>query len=242
MAVRKKDIVRDKAGGKRSGAYIGFRALTIILWRLTAAKHTPQRLAELTGISVTRVRCILKQLLELQIVDRVSWEKAAHGFPAPIYRAGSGERVPAILNHRGEPQAYADFKPRLQPRVVAFASFVQAIQLGPSSLSRICHESGLVSSRASELIRGLHERKLIHVAGWDRDSDGHVSRLWSWGKAEDAPRPASRGRQRHVRSDAKFIRSSWAGTVVQLKRGAGIHNPSCRATTSAVNSAAQPAV
>lgn len=234
MAVRKTDRIRQKARGYKTGAYIGFKALTIILWRLKTAKHTPQRLCELTGTSLRLMRCLLKQLLELQLVDRVGWEPVAHGFPAPIYRAGEGERVPAPLNHKGLPQAYADFKPRLQPRVVAFASAIQSIQLGASSLNDICHESGLAPSRASVLLRELHARKMVHVAGWIKPKATPIYRLWAWGEAEDAPKPLPLEKRRvRVRREAKHVGSSWASTVVQMKRNAGIHNPSCRATATA---------
>lgn len=140
----------------------------------------------------------------------------------------------ATLERDGLQLAYADFKPRLQPRVVAFASAIQSIQLGASSVNEICHESGLAPSRASELLRELHARKMVHISGWVKPKGSPIFRLWSWGEAEDAPRPLPLGARRvRVRTDYKHVGSSWASTVVQMKRVAGINKPACREAVAA---------
>ena len=215
--------------GKRSGAYLGYRALGALLG-LLRDDRTPQALSTATGVALPRMRSLLKQFLALSLVDRVGWERPPHGYATPVYRLGYGYVAPAPLMPCGQPQTHADFKPALQPRIVAFASIVQALRLG-GPIAEIEHQSGVPRSRLFQAVANMHRLRLIHVRAWDISPTGPMSRVWAWGGGKDAPRPKPMPR---VRRHAAHVlgRSPWIETVVGLKRQAGIKRPSARQPSS----------
>ena len=217
--------LRSKIKRGRSGAYLGYSALATILSVLREEK-TPQAASDITNVGLPRMRLLLKQFLDLGVVDRVGWEFPTHGYAAPVYRMGSGLQVPAPKMPNGMPQTLADFRPRLQPRIVAFCSLVQALRHG-GSLTEIAHQSGVAAGRLSDVVKHMHALRLVHISGWDRSPVGPVWRLWAWGSGVDVRRPKCRPRVRN-RAAAVLGRTSWAETVVSLKRGAGIKRPSAR--------------
>lgn len=214
--------------GKKTGAYMGFAGLACVL-AMTKNPTSPHDVVKTIGIGLKRASGILRQFWLLGLVHRVGWVKPKHGFPTPVYKIGDGEDVPAMIGRDGRPHAYADMRPKvMEPRVVAFASVLQAMEL-PVTVAELGRQSGLSESRLRELLRLMNapDIGLAYVAGYEPRDDGmgaHAA-LWCYGiNKRNAPRPAPGPRIRHKRK-TDLVRHQWANVVMDLKRNAGIKYP-----------------
>lgn len=214
--------------GKKPGAYMGFAGLACVL-AMTKNPTAPPDVTKTIGISIKRAAGILRQFWLLGLVHRCGWIKPKHGFPTPIYKIGTGEDVPAMIGAEGRPHAYADMRPKcMEPRIVAFASVIQAMEL-PVSVAELCHQAGISDSRLRELLRHMNQRDigLAYIAGYQprEDNAGPPMALWCYGiNKRNAPRPVAGPRRRNKRK-TDLVRHPWANTVMDLRRNAGIKRP-----------------
>lgn len=214
----------------RSGAYIGMPGYATMMACLKRPR-TSAAVARMTGVNAANAKVLLKQFHAMRLIHRVGWHQPTRGFDQPIYLIGDGIDVPARLTRSGKPMPHADHQPRLIQRVVAFASFMQALQ-GEAPMSRkdLEREAGLTHTAVDRLLKRLlsPEVRLAFVAAHDirADNAGPPTALYSFGiDQDDAPKPertARRIRDR-VRRDVK--KGSWTQTVFSLKRQAGIQQP-----------------
>lgn len=217
--------------GKKPGAYVGFAGLACVL-AMTKDPTSPTDVTKTTGIGVKRAAWMLRQFWLLGLVHRCGWIKPKNGFPTPIYQIGDGEDVPAMKGPDGRPHAYADVRPkRMEPRIVAFASVIQAMQ-SPVSVAELMHQSGVSDSRLRELLWVLNRRDvgLAYIAGYQprEDRAGPQMALWCYGiNKRNATRPAPKPRIRMHRNARKeaVCKGGWVNTVLELRRGAGIARP-----------------
>lgn len=223
--------------GTKTGAYMGFAGLACIL-AMTKKPTSPHDVVKTVGIGIKRASGILRQFWLLGLVHRVGWIKPTNGFPTPVYQIGDGEDVPAMIGSKGRPHAYADMRPKImEPRVVAFASAVQAMEL-PVTVVELCRQSGLSESRLRELLRVMNapDIGLAYIAGYEPRDDGMgaLSALWCYGiNKRNAPRPKAGPRIRNKRR-ADLVRHPWANVVMDLKRNAGIKHPKVKMLEPAI--------
>ena len=218
-------VKHDGDKQRRSGAYIGFSGYASIL-ACTKTPVTDVQVAEITGIGQPCVRRLLKQFHALRLIHRVGWELPKHGFDKPIYALGPGEDVPTRMAANGKPMPHADFRPRLQERVVAFASVIHALDQ-PMTLAELEAQSGVFGSRLSELTRHLMrpEVRLIRICAWQRRQapGGRPVRVLEYGPDQrDAPRPRLiKSKAARDRARRHILRPHWDQMVMTLKREAG---------------------
>lgn len=223
MRIRK-DADRPK---RRAGAYIGYNGYATLL----ACLKTPRtyvEVAEITGVYAPKLRRLLKQFHAMRLIHRHGWFKPSHGCDIPIFALGDGQDAPIPLTKAGKPQPYQDHKPKLCPRVVAFASLVHALKMGASSMATLQHESGF-SQPLSTLLSHMRSPaiRLVTVTGYQRRSDGSGPwiALYEWlpdGKDAKRPGPQTPERKREMDRVRRAIgRQAWVQTVFALKRNAG---------------------
>jgi hypothetical protein len=207
---------------------MGFAGLAHVL-AMTKAPTSPADVTATIGLSFKRASGVLRQFWVMGLVHRVGWIKPKHGFPTPIYQIGKGEDMPAMIGAEGRPHAYADMRPKvMEPRVVAFASVIQSMEL-PIGVEDLVHQSGVGTSRLRELLKVLRQSdiSLVYIAGYSQrpDKSGAPMALWCYGiDKRNAPRPKKPPRIRNRRK-ADLVRPQWANTVMDLRRGAGINRP-----------------
>lgn len=73
---------------------------------------------------------------------------------------------------------------------LAFTGFIEELVSGPSTSAALTEVTGLHFRTVNRLLRLMHERKLIHVSGWEKDALGRIGvRVYSFGAGKDAKRP-----------------------------------------------------
>lgn len=208
---------------RRAGAYVGYVGYAKIL-AATAEPRTHAEISAITGVYEKGLLRLLKQFRAFGLVHRVGWVKPDHGFAMAQWKLGMGEEAPVPLNAKGRPQAYHDQRPKMQPRAVAFASLVNALQQGASSRTSLMEQSGLPHGALHRVIAAMHKMKLITVAAWTRREDGCGPWIpcYEWGPGvPNIPRPKARKRKDYRKMRREMALPAWARTVVGLKRQAG---------------------
>lgn len=220
-------VRKGASAGKRSGAYVGYVGYAKILACLLA--HGPMthlKIAEVTGIYHAKLRGMLKQFRALKLIHRIGWEKPKHGFDIAIWQLDEGDDVPAPLNNFGRPQAYQDHRPALIPRIVAFASLIDALRLEPSTRSQLEHQSGIAHGSLSRALDYMRKAHLITIASYSRRSDGSgpwiPHYVWNPGGANvTKPQPKTSAERDNRKTARVLTLNGWDRTIVGLKRSAG---------------------
>lgn len=218
-------VAKEGARPRRSGAYIGFAGYATILACLKQPR-TDVEVADITGIWQGGVRSLLKQFHALRLIHRVGWVRpSGRGFDKPVYLLGRGDDVPAKLTQAGGAMPFADFKPRLQERVITFASLVHALE-HPITLADLAAQSGVYGSRLSEITRHMMSApvRLIFICGYETVTlkGGGTARILQYGPdRRDVRKPPTACRITRERRRRDIRRPQWDQLVMSLKRGAG---------------------
>lgn len=81
-------------------------------------------------------------------------------------------------------------KPKNRLNAVLYATLLAELVEGPTTRQEMIDHTGLSRQTILSLVRALHERGLIHVASWERDSRGkHSIAAFQFGRAKDVKRP-----------------------------------------------------
>jgi len=68
-------------------------------------------------------------------------------------------------------------------------NLIEALQNGTYSMAELAEESGLHYHTVRNFCKLAHERKMIHIVMWEKDTRGRdMVRIYKWGKGIDAKR------------------------------------------------------
>ena len=77
------------------------------------------------------------------------------------------------------------------------ARLMKALMDNDMTYQELADHVGLHYLTVARFMRELHKQKVIHVAEWRRDARGCASaKVWAFGEAKDAKKPAPLGRTR----------------------------------------------
>ena len=72
----------------------------------------------------------------------------------------------------------------------SFTAILEQMLAGPSTATELTQASGMTQRYINQLIRTMHQRKVVHVSGWEKDAIGRVAvKVWTLGHGKDAKRP-----------------------------------------------------
>jgi hypothetical protein len=78
---------------------------------------------------------------------------------------------------------------RLNARLYAMA--LEEMAAGPSTRRELCESTGLGDKTVEAIVRALHQRRLIHIAAWEKDALGRYTvAAFKFGRGTDAKKPA----------------------------------------------------
>lgn len=100
---------------------------------------------------------------------------------------------------------------------VLFAMAVEELVQGPTSRKELMEHTGLSPETVFSIIRALHSRRLIHIAGWERDGADRASiAAFEFGDKPDAKKPRRRTHMENKRTQQERKRRA---AVVQATAG-----------------------
>lgn len=201
---------------RKTGAYIGYAGYASVLAVVRIAGVAPASLVALvTGIDPQRTRLLLKQFLVMRLVHRAGWHRpTGRGIDLPLYAFGDGEDAPARPTADGRPMPHADFRPRIERRVLQFASVCHAMTDEPACMQKLEHESGVCMPRLSELLAHMTSPavRIAHIGAWQArpgQPGGPPMKAYMMGFRKcDANRPKPRGRT--LRDERRMLESRLA--------------------------------
>lgn len=224
--------------GVRIGPNLGYSGLAYAL-AMTRKPTSPFDVTRVIGLGHKKASSLLRQLWLFKRVHRCGWIKPKHGFPTPIYKFGPGEDAPAMIGADGLPHAYADMRPkRFDPRIVAFCSLLDALDLGPSSVEELARQSGVAESRVRKALTVMNAPavRLAYIESHQArtNNSGIPTSLWVSGSGKNAepPAPARHNRKTRNARTADIAKGAWVNTVLELRRGSGIERPKVYAATT----------
>jgi hypothetical protein len=72
-----------------------------------------------------------------------------------------------------------------------YAMALEEMAAGPSTRPELCEHTGLGDKTVQAIVRSLHQRRLIHIAAWEKDSLGRFTMAaFAFGRGADAKKPA----------------------------------------------------
>lgn len=96
---------------------------------------------------------------------------------------------------------------------VTFAMVLEELLSGATTCKTIAEHSGLSHRYVCQLFRTFHARKVVHIAGWEKDSLGRIAVVaYGLGPGKDAKRPSKPRQQVNREYRVRRDRSQLAGT------------------------------
>lgn len=78
-------------------------------------------------------------------------------------------------------------RPRLN--AVLYAMLLEELVAGPTTLHALCEVTGFERKTVRSILKAMHDRKLVHLSGYDKDSRGRaIVPVWTFGRGRDAKR------------------------------------------------------
>lgn len=72
---------------------------------------------------------------------------------------------------------------------ITFTLVLEELMSGPCRVSELADHSGMTHRYLNRLMRTMHRKKVVHIAGWDKDTLGRYGvRVYGLGAGKDAPR------------------------------------------------------
>lgn len=228
--MKRSPLAIDRPKGRnpqRSGAYVGVAGYGAIL-ACTKQPSTSVQVSERTGVSPRLAKLVLQQLHVMRLVHRVDWVRpTGRGFDLPVYMVGDGIDVLARRTKAGHPMPHADARPKMNLKIVAFCSIVQALY-EPRDFRELLHQASVSKDTLRRALQRLHALGLCYVHERRRQASGvgPFVRIWHFGIDQpDADRPALVDRQARDRNRRQLRHGQWGNVVVALKRIAGYQLP-----------------
>ena len=101
---------------------------------------------------------------------------------------------------------------------ITFTLVLEELMSGPSKVSDLVEHSGMTHRYLNRLMRTMHRKKVVHIAGWDKDTLGRYGvRVYGLGAGKDAPRKTKTREQVN-----KEYRTRVAGSVLAGSPFAGL--------------------
>lgn len=104
-------------------------------------------------------------------------------------------------------------KLQVKLNAVMFSMLLEELMAGPAKAQDIADYSGMSVLTVQRTLRVMHRRKVIHVAGYEKDQRGAWTlRLFALGEGRDArkPPPNSTGGRSNARAREKLIQAAFA--------------------------------
>lgn len=78
-----------------------------------------------------------------------------------------------------------------------FAMMLEELLSGPCTSEVLAEHTGLCLRTVRKTLQALHERKLVYIAAWEKDSIGRQAqvKVYAFGQARDAKRPTKSSSQ-----------------------------------------------
>lgn len=103
-------------------------------------------------------------------------------------------------------------KPRLNS--ILFAMLLEDLMEGPSTWTELSEKTGLCRGSVLAAIRAMKDRKLVHIAGWERDAAGRINvPAFQLGRGRDAVKPVKTRAAVNRDQRAKSASSALRGTA-----------------------------
>lgn len=91
--------------------------------------------------------------------------------------------------------------PKVRLNATMYAMAMEEMVQGPTTRAELVAHTGLNPHTVQSVIRALHQRKIIYIAGWERDASGKASiAAFAFGSKADAPKPRPKTPNEHRRS------------------------------------------
>jgi hypothetical protein len=104
-------------------------------------------------------------------------------------------------------------KPQIRLSYLTFAMLLEEMMSGPCTARHLSEHTGMGHRYMCRLIDALHTKKLVHIAGWDKDSLGRSGvRVYALGAGKDAPRKTKPREEVNRAYRAKAAREPMRGT------------------------------
>ena len=97
---------------------------------------------------------------------------------------------------------------------LVYAMVLEEMLSGPVTARAIADHTGLGHRYVCRMLKAMHQRKVVHLSGWDKDVIGRNGvRVYSLGPGRDVPKPAPKPREEINRTfRLKAARAVTAGT------------------------------
>lgn len=104
-------------------------------------------------------------------------------------------------------------KPQIRLSYLTFAMLLEELMSGPCTAKHLSEHTGMGHRYMCRLIDALHTKRLVHVAGWDKDSLGRMAvKVYALGHGKDAPRKTKPREVVNREYRAKAARAPMLGT------------------------------
>lgn len=115
-------------------------------------------------------------------------------------------------------------KPRLNS--ILFAMMLEELMEGPTTWTELSEKTGLCRGTVLAAVRAMRDKKLVHIAGWERDAGGRINvPAFQLGRKGDTPKPVKSRSAINRDQRAKLAAPALRGTVFA---GLGAMNDSSR--------------
>lgn len=183
---------RERATREKRGP-IKWQGYATILRGIYDRPSTKRDVAIDHGLNRQSAEKLVRGMQALGLIHRSGWA-GTEGLDAAVFSAGRGVDVPRPPNrtnglpsrHRTDTVAPA----RPPAELIAFASILRALD-EPISCQEVARRAGTNDSSTRELLRHMHELRMVYLADWDRRLHGGApAALFMFGfDKPDAPRP-----------------------------------------------------
>jgi len=97
-----------------------------------------------------------------------------------------------------------EVKKQIRVNAISFAEMVAILHEEPISIADLAEATGLHVWTIRHYTRALYERKVIHIAGWEKDRLGRSNTpLWFYGRKKDIAKPHETNAEKMVRLRAR---------------------------------------
>lgn len=81
-------------------------------------------------------------------------------------------------------------KKQVKLNAVMFSMMLEELLSGPCTAQTLAEYTGMYIQTVRKTLRAMHRRKVVHIAGWEKDTNGrHVIRVFGLGFGKDVKAP-----------------------------------------------------
>lgn len=97
---------------------------------------------------------------------------------------------------------------------LTFALLLEELLAGPCTVPELADHSGMSHRYVCRLLRTMHSKKVVHIAGWGKDSIGRQAqvRVYQLGPGRDKPKPTKTRQEVNAAYRKRAARVDLSGT------------------------------